>query len=148
MKQISLTYCGMHGEGPTVKEAKQDATRKISNVLSGEWYPTTISCRGNYSMIFRTPMGWFYSAPRAFGENTDCTCGSFETKREAEGSARWHLAQNAWTITDGPSVPENIITDTNGVRDFTTWAKWQIRYAELKAEGKSDEECRNMASGF
>ena len=28
--KMSLTYCGMQGEGPTVKEAKQDAARKLS----------------------------------------------------------------------------------------------------------------------
>ena len=147
MKQISLTYCGMYGEGPTVKEAKQDAARKIEKVLSGEWSPKIISHCGLYSIVYRSPMGWFYSSPRSFNETTECTMGSFETVEEAERSARRHMGQNLWSPADGLRVPGCVVHPVD-IQFLTSWCKWQLAYKSATEAGASNEEARNMASGF
>ena len=41
-KVITVTYCGMRGEGPTVKAAKLDATRKIEEMINEDWTPHMI----------------------------------------------------------------------------------------------------------
>lgn len=43
-KQIHLTYCGMDGSGPTVKEAKLDATRKIESAIRDQYRMGVIGC--------------------------------------------------------------------------------------------------------
>src|SRR3990167_6281423 len=59
--KISLTYCGMEGDGATVKLAKQDAARKIEAALAGTYTPAMIRAGSMIGIIWREPKhGWAY----------------------------------------------------------------------------------------
>jgi len=61
MKQITIEYYGMTGQGATVKEAKQDAGRRISEALDGDYTPLLVTWRGTTAVMSRSPKsGWGY----------------------------------------------------------------------------------------
>lgn len=61
-KQITLSYYGVDGTGPTVTAAKNDAGRKIEAMLKGDYTPRLIQYRTFTMVLFRDPFrGWVSS---------------------------------------------------------------------------------------
>src|SRR4051812_42854277 len=102
-KIIHLEYCGMDGSGPTVKEAKQDATRKIEALLKETWKPIYIVCRNVSGVLWRDPHGWHFNylfygygeLPEADNVFQSYSSGNRD-RDEAHASALESVAQSAW----------------------------------------------------
>src|SRR6478609_1422907 len=95
--KINMEYCGMPGAGATVREAKQDAARKIESALSGTYTPRLIR-HGDYSaFIWREPMGgWHYKIVDRDDDGHLYGAGGVTwTESDACTSCARHLAQNA-----------------------------------------------------
>jgi hypothetical protein len=81
----------MDGDGPTVKEAKRDATRKIEKVLDGAYSPVLISGRTIIGIVFRTPHGWWYKIVERTANQFDSCEHLNDDKDEAERRCRHHM---------------------------------------------------------
>ena len=143
--QINLTYFGATGTGPTVKEAKQDAGRKLENVMNESAAPILIgSLSRPYSAIlfFEPQFGWSYKTltpdtqeGRLYG-GTGRT-GSF---KEAEQMAKRHLAD----LLQDVSLID--INDTDGIFDWERKEHFRQAYADARTRGYSDVEAHSMAA--
>lgn len=62
MKQITLEYYGVTGQGATVKEAKADAGRRIQELTNNSisWNPVLITWQDWHIIIMRGLYGWGY----------------------------------------------------------------------------------------
>jgi len=100
---IRLEYFGMPGEGPTVKEAKADAGRKIEAAFAegpgkgGYYAPLVLSHRGKLLVASRHPLrGWGYRLDsdlfeKCYQEFSHCS-GGFASFSECREAAVRHLA--------------------------------------------------------
>ena len=141
--KINLTYCGMDGQGATVKEAKLDATRKIERFIkdteSGPYFQET---EGYVIAVYLSYASWSYRIlGPAFGH---CECMGAPSKTEAIRRAKKHLAQTLSTV-------DNVRTDLCDFEDqaeLISYFKWQLRWKEFKAQGFNDNDCHKLASGW
>ncbi len=145
MAKITITYCGMDGTGDTVAKAKQDAARKLEAVMAGDWNPFLLTHHGRLAVISRIPKGDFRQWGYALAETDDGSLDlghvpSWERRDQAIAAAAKHLAQNAGTYVG----LERWLTH-HEQRDLDSYFTWQKAYAEAKASGCSDEECRRQA---
>ena len=141
--KITLTYHGMDGEGPTVKEAKLDASRKIEKYLKDtEHGPHTFTTEGYVVLVYRMHNSW---ASRIFGPLlSGCECSGQSSKEEATRRAKYHLAQTISSI-------DNVRTDLchpDDKNELTRYFDWQRRWKEFKAQGFNDNDCHKLASGW
>lgn len=144
---INLTYCGMEGNGATVKLAKQDAARKIETALDGHYTPVAICHAGRIAIVARHPKtGWGY---RFLHCEEGKPIQSLYMNSSADGSedgainaAIYHLAQQAGHYRG----LEPRLTAAE-MRDLDGYNRWQADYARLRSEGKTDVEAHQLACG-
>ena len=137
MKTIKLEYCGMAGEGRTVREAKQDATRKIESFLSASHEPVFIKWKGEAVLLWHTPHGIVSSYIHPDTERLSGTChhGLSSSMDDCVSDAKWNLA----TITadiESNDCPSIIANDRYRAREYFHWLGFQraFRHAEAHPE--------------
>lgn len=142
--KISLTYCGMPGDGRTVTDAKKDAARKIEKALDGHYTPTMMRAGDLIGFIWREPMqGYHYKIVRPDTENGALFGNATGTGEESDtrrACAR-HMAQNLGSYAG----LERYLSPAD-VRDLDSYFAWQDRYAAFKAQGMTDQEAHDSAS--
>lgn len=140
--QISITYCGMPASGRTVKEAKQDAARKIESALSGSYSPRFLRHADMLAFVWREPMSGFVYRIVYADTNAGTLYGSCENADEiaTTRAAARHMAQLAGHY----SGLESYLTDYDRC-DLDRYFDWQARYSDAKARGLSDDDCRAFA---
>src|SRR5213593_2027991 len=99
MTTIRLTYCGMAGEGPTVKEAKQDAARKIEAVLDADYTPAVYRWGNSCAVVWRTPRGINSAYLHGPGKPGGHCCHFREDFDHVCREVRLNLARNEADIT-------------------------------------------------
>lgn len=133
MTKIQLTYCGMRGEGGTVKEAKADAARKIEAVLEMDYEPRLLSYGGKTGLVWQTPSGVCSAYVGEDGKTSGvCFHGSNGTFDDACESMRLNLAQcgaEVWSDV----VPAILGKSDKLRRDYVSWLGFQRAYQS--AEG-------------
>ena len=141
---INITYFGMHGEGRTVTEAKQDAGRKIEKTLTGSYAPELLG-RPDHAyraIMWREPTGWGYhllDADTKPGALYGCYVLGDETHEKARRDALRHLADLNDDVT--------LLSTPADIRDWQTKHDWVIRIRTAQAAGYSDEDARHVADG-
>ena len=146
MTTINLTYCGMNGSGPTVKEAKQDAARKIEAVLDGSYDPVVARLNGITGIAFRTPDGWKYTivwADAKDGVNKNvCTITGGDGRHEVLKHLLRHMDDNS----SDPTVVAAFLGDDKA--GFSDWQGKQRFYAAYKAareQGMNETDAHRYA---
>jgi hypothetical protein len=150
-----LEYCGMPGSGPTVKEAKQDAARKLERLVNDSSKdPVVVACGSYASLVWRSAYGWcssLISSPDGFYKRlSPCYYGSTSTRDEVIENARQHVAQLAWT----PEVEDDVLfASAAGITagrlvEFLSWVAFQRRYKRAIALGLNDNDAREVAGGM
>lgn len=153
MTTITLTYCGMNGQGPTVKEAKQDAARKIESLLSelddSPIIRTITHGQDKYTMIiFRNSYRWGYELIKhGESDRTHYTSANYDSKDEALTHAFRHIAQNVFTF-DNDGLHWIMANDSDGLGNHKSWALWQHRYHAWKLQGQTDEQAHALAHSW
>jgi hypothetical protein len=147
-KQIHATVYGMDGTGANVREAREDAGRKIEEALEGSYTPIPLAAGGFSAVAWRTPSGWRYGLVGDGG--LGCTYMGNGSKDETLRAARYHIGQLA---TDpqtclGPDDVHPVVEDEADRRDLASWAKWQRQYAAARAAGFDDDQARRIIAGF
>lgn len=144
--QINLTYCGMGGTGKTVKEAKQDAARKIEAVLDGNYFPRILSYRDISILVYRTPQGWHTTIIRDDGKMMEgllTSSSMHETASEATSVAQVQLAQLGWKRDDGYTMPD-FLTDAQK-RDMHSMITFWMRYQDARKAGMGEDDAHSYA---
>jgi hypothetical protein len=145
---IRIDYYGVEGAGKTVKEAKLDAGRKIETMLKGDYVPEVIAFRGFVALLWREPYGWFSKLLTDYHTHEIQTgrlngCASHASRSQALAAIRMSLAQTAWTPDITPLCLDILLPEQYS--DFQAWARFQLKYRELKASGLTDIECHRQA---
>ncbi|MCR4300689.1 MAG: hypothetical protein NUV51_03690 [Sulfuricaulis sp.] len=141
--KITLTYCGMEGQGATVKLAKQDAARKIEAVLDGGYTPFIIRHFDLIGVIFREPSGWSYKIiyPDTKSGPAYGSCSSFgDSEAQCRSHCAHHIAQNAGSY----SGLQSHLTDSD-MRELDRYFAWQERFRKARAQGYDESQSRQMA---
>lgn len=144
MKTITLDYYGMTGQGRTVTEAKQDAGRKITEALSGDYTPRVYSFGGNTWAVWRTPRGIVSGRVLPDGKFGGTCLHGRDTFEEACYTTRFHLAQLGCDITSD-EIPSILPGDEKSIREFSWWLGFQRAYRHAKAGGKNDMDSHYFA---
>lgn len=144
-QQVTIHYCGVPGTGPTVTKAKQDAARKIEMMLSGDWTPYLLAHKGWFALVARSPLeanSWGYKLFQQSDESQNLYLSNNYTSRaDAIDKAAYHLAQNAGSYEGLERWIPSVLQ-----RDLDDYFAWQASYAQAKARGLSDAECRAHAN--
>ena len=157
MTKINLEYFGMPGSGATVKEAKLDAGKRISEALEGSYAPFVLNHRGKLLIASRNPrFGWGY---RFYDEgempvyfNADqCSCG-FDTRDECLLAAVRHLADVTHIEGERDSPLFDALGSRLAERERETFAynmerndTFQARYRDAIARGMKDGDAHDYA---
>lgn len=147
MPKITLEYYGVEGAGRTVKDARADAGRKIQAMLAGSYTPHVVSYRAYAVLVFREPTsGWatmIIADEDGVRFSEGGSCHGYEDQFEAMKAARMHVAQLGWAKADGLAAPA-LLPEREGA-EFISWARFQLKYSELKASGLTETECHQQA---
>jgi hypothetical protein len=128
MTKISLTYCGMFGTGPTVKEAKQDAARKIETFLQSDFTPVILRWKNRTGIVWITPCGVSSSLFDESGKITgECSHGTSATMASVTRLMRGNLARLEADATSD-EIPAILGNDKELVADFVSWLGFQRAY--------------------
>jgi len=148
MKTVRLTYCGMDGEGPTVREAKQDATRKIEAYLKADTTPIVVSYAGVTRIAWRAPEGWRSGYTHDGKGLNGGTCFEGSADREAvERRSRLAVAQAAADL-DGDDASAIVLHDGDK-RELASYLDWQRRHrAWMRAGATSNEAHARACNGL
>lgn len=158
MTTIHLDYFGMPGSGPTVKEAKLDAGRKIEAALEGCYAPLLLNFRGMLLVISRNPRDWGYrmfdlSEMKFLTVADHCSCG-FQSEDEALLAAVKHLADNKRQHGERDSELFDVLRGRerdNARREFSSNAErsddFRDRYTLAISRGMPTGEAHNYACG-
>lgn len=148
MKKISLDYCGMEGEGKTVREAKRDATRKIEAALSADYTPRIISFRGETIIIWRSPKSTASSLLHGGQIVGGCTLyAPGEDRKRIEEQCRLQLAQTVWNYEEDLAPFLDFIGEKNAPK-FLSWVRWQNAYRQARHNGATDIEAHGIACSY
>lgn len=132
-KEIHLTYCGMDGHGPTVREAKQDAARKIQDALDLNYTPTVLAWGDRSGIVWNTPNGVCSSLIGEDGGLTGtCFHGASTVMPSACDSMRLNLAQLGADV-ESDELPSILRGDDCLARAYRTWLGFQRAYRFSKA---------------
>jgi hypothetical protein len=147
-KQIAIDHYGVSGRGRTIKEAKADAGRRIQEMLTGDYSPHVVTYRGFATLVYREPFsGWctrnIADEDGMRGGTTGGSCHGYADQYEAMKAARMSVAQLSWTEDDG-LLPPNFLPEREA-REFVAWARFQIEYRRLRAEGVPEVDCHRRA---
>lgn len=153
--EIHLTYYGIEGRGPTVREAKAAAGREIEQIVKRcESDPLLVRIRDQAIIVYPRTSGWTYAlitdeaglrtGAQGYRVNGVYSQGSFEEIRNAGVK---HLAQIAWTHDqdDAAFVQALPWLEQRHHSDLQSYFAWQRRYKAAKDAGKTDNEARDMA---
>ena len=155
---IRIAYYGMEGEGPTVREAKADAGKKLERLVRDvESGPQIYSFGDRLAIVARTRYSWGY---RLVENNRPMGGGAhgFENFADAQRSALSHMADLAWSHDIGDdrafaAEAMRYLEATNRERDRAVedivyrW-QWQRRWKAARDRGFDDNEARNIAGGL
>jgi hypothetical protein len=148
--KITLEYFGFQGQGATVKEAKQDAGRKIEALHHGTWEPVVVTWRGETILIYRTLDGWISRFLQHKGEplkvSSGCQCHGNDDVKEVIRSVQRHVVQLGWTFEDPIDHFPDFCTNEADRREAIDYRKWQLAYRKFKDEGHDDNEAHRLAS--
>jgi hypothetical protein len=157
-KTIRITYYGMDGEGPTVREAKANAGNKLERLVRDiESGPQIYSFGDRLAIIARTRYSWGY---RLVENNKPMGGGTygFENFADAQRSALSHMADLAWSydVSDDRAFAAEAIKcleatdrDCDRVIDGLVYRwQWQRRWKAARDQGFDDNEARNIAGGL
>jgi len=142
--KIQLTYCGMAGEGATVKLAKQDAARKIEAVLDGYYSPHMLRQGDLMGLVWREPSGYCYKiiwADTKSGSIFGNTSGRDSDQKETLRACARHMAQASGSIAG----LEQYLTDADK-REHTEYLAWHERYKAAKTAGYTDVQAHEIAT--
>lgn len=145
MKTIKVDYFGFEGSGPTVKEAKADAAKKLmAFIKDAEHGPRFLKIEDYLIVTYRTYGTWAY---RLFypGCGTGAECIGMATQEQAEKQGRHHAAQMASTIEN---VRTDFLIDPQQQQELIDYFAWQKRYREAREEGYCDNDAHRIASGY
>lgn len=165
MKTIRLTYCGVDGEGPTVAAAKQDAARKIEDMVTQltSFAPTIIAIEGWAALVaYCGPnAGWGHRLITGDQPGTVRSgpqyLGSSGKRDVALMTAAKHVADCAWRhdIADDAAWleanrPEGISAAMwrDASSDLLYRYGWQRRYKAARDDGYDDNDARHITSGL
>jgi hypothetical protein len=150
-KEITITYFGVDGKGPTLTAAKKDAGRQIEMMLKGDYTPRLIQYRHFTIVLFRDPFrGWVYSSVEnlaamtadgsAFTKPLSSSSASGDDYETAYNTALFHLAQLTWQHEDGIRPPDflNVVLQ----KECREYFRWQVGYKFLQAQGMDDPAIR------
>jgi hypothetical protein len=144
--KITLTYCGMTGEGPTVREAKQDAARKIEAALELNYTPSVFAWKGRTALVWNTPTGVCsaYVADNGIGTSGVCMHGLGTSIEAACISVRMSLAQAGADITSD-EIPAILGKDKGAITHFQGWLGFQRAYRQAQADGLCEVDAHRFA---
>ena len=141
---IKLDYFGMPGEGPTVKEAKLDAGRKIEAALKDSYAPTFLTFGSYTALVWREPSGWGY---RLLPDKEDTLYACCQDSRpDTIRQAKRHLAQLADNVVANEAILAYVHKDDR--KEIENNIRWQREMRELIAKGYTDEEARYISGGM
>lgn len=159
--QINLTYCGMEGSGPTVKQAKADAAVKIERLLTElnqapNLYVMQVDTWS--ALVARGPQGWGFRIidcpAEPIKQGMLYLSSGYHDSDDVLRSCAHSLLQAAWT--PGVIGDESWInTRQAGLpcacrgadlkADLLRWVSWQRDYKRLRDSGLSDREAHDQA---
>ena len=144
MKNVSTTVYGFVGNGPTLKEAKEDARQQAERALRADYDPRHIVGQRFHALIWNTPQGPNYATTEAEQPLDSTQSGhvypASTTMDEVERDARRHLAQMDMTM-DGHEVTytgADIIKNPADKADHLIWCQWQTNYRKWREAGADD----------
>jgi flavin-binding protein dodecin len=109
-KQINLTYCGMDGSGPTVREAKLDATRKIEKAIASRYSCAVIATvEGSIFVVHGGLEAGSYSIAGKDRKYGMCSSHSRDSFEEACQQAANHAADAFGGIAWANGIDEEVI---------------------------------------
>ncbi len=140
----------LRAEGETPKAAALNVETEVLKALLRLDRGTVIRVwRGHTFIVFPDTGGWRYwldiFTPSGSTHNYSVQCPG--DREDAEDAALFHLAQMIWTpeVNDDEFLSE---LPTSVMQKLEAYFQWQRRYAAAKAEGKSDEDAHQIASGW
>ena len=146
MKQITLQYYGVTGTGKTVKEAKQDAGRKIEKIVQGDYTLRVVRTKRHTAVIWNTPDGWvsrIITGPETQDINRVWPSAHHpEGVEEAMDRVSFHLCQLEWKPCDTEPALE---LPPAFKAEWDSWVVFQRRYAEARKKGMNDTEAHFYA---
>lgn len=156
-KEIRLTYYGVEGCGPTVREAKENAGAEIKRIIDRcDNDPLLVRLRDQAILIYPRTSGWTHSlitddkgalrgTGNGFRPHGPTGYGSFEETRTA---AIKHLAHVAWEfgLNDADFVATVPWLTDNDRKDLLRYFAWQRRYKAAADSGHTPAECHDIAS--
>ena len=155
-KTVTIQYCGMQADGATVKEAKQNAARKLEAAISGDYTPKIITTPGGKytAILWREPEWYCYSVldndKRREAGRESLMYGSssgYKTMADCETSARNHLAQNLINTATGEDG-QAVLLSADDRADHRRYVEWQYLYKAWKAQGLGDNEAHDSACQY
>jgi hypothetical protein len=157
-KVIRITYYGMEGEGPTVREAKADAGNKLEQLVRDtESRPQIYSFGDRLAIIARTRYSWGYwllenNKPMSGGTH------GFENFADAQRSALSHMADLAWShdVSDDRAFAAEALKcletanrdRDRAIDDLVYRWQWQRRWKAARDQGFDDNKARNITGGL
>jgi hypothetical protein len=164
-KQVTYRVGEETYSADTLTQAKEKAKEHAEYLLSGNWSPRFLSWRGHDIIMWRGRYGWEYRIvyPDQRAEGKCYSEGSLgflwgngfneedgKSEEKAWARACHHLAQVTWEHADGAddsSFPA-WVTDEKERESLVGWAKFQVQYTALRAEGYTDTQAHAMACGW
>lgn len=151
MQTIRLTYCGMHGAGRTLKEAKQDATRKLEALAGADFTPVLIRWRDESALMYRERDGYTYCLIHGNDPTQRqalYSSGRYSTLKDAEIEARRHLADVCRLPDDCDAIPSIIDPkDREGATEYQHKTAWLERFRKATAAGLEHFDAHAWAGG-
>ena len=122
MKTIALEYYGMRGEGPTVREAKADAGRKLQAAMTANYTPRIVAWGKTLILVWQTPHGVVSGHVRDGRISGTCWHGTHDDLDEVEEQMRYSAAQ---LEADVESDEWPGILPKGRRREFASWVGFQ-----------------------
>lgn len=154
-KQHTATLTNADGNlnayGATEEEALTAAAEAIRSAFRGFYTPEIVQGEQHMLIIWRTVDGWAY---RITDKNHDgqvhASSGPDTSYERLVAQARHHFAhvEWQWRSLESPHIllASERFPDHNQ-EAFRHWARWQLRFRVLRAEGRSEHVAHRMASG-
>ena len=143
---VHIEYFGMPGSGPTLKEARADAGRKLERAMKETYRPRVIRFCDHLAIVWREPdNGWRYGRVGEDGE-LQGSIGSPETLDQAVARAQYDQAQLAWSPEADDEEVLGFIEDLTSRGELRRWVEWQRRYDAYRKAGKGDVEAHEAAT--
>jgi len=95
-----VTYCGIEGEGPTAKAAREQAERRLELAMTGSYNPWVFRDCQHTLFVWREPTGWTYRIvwpdfPN--GQHLQPNIVPVDDFQCVSSKAAYHFAQSVYT---------------------------------------------------